>query len=287
MNPTTQPVAFVLFAVLCPAIVCGVLLLSTLKWPNARAWIAALAVGVGYLVGHCANLGFVPPFPPSESKHALFYVTLAAMVAGVLRGSNSLHKALGWLAVIAVAIGGPWLLLRFKFQQWQPVSVAIFLLIGAPLITASTFVLDGWAERRRGAHLPFVLWLTTTMAAVALAMSGSLIYAQFGASLAGVLGACIVFSWIARDVSFARGATVIFVMVFCCFCLAGVLLSSLPRWSGLLLFYAPLAAVAVDRGPIEKLPPRAAFVVRVLAVAAVAGVAVLLAQLNRPEPSGY
>jgi hypothetical protein len=287
MNPTTQPVAFVLFAVLCPAIVCGVLLLSTLKWPNARAWIAALAVGVGYAVGHAANLGAAPPFPPEQSTHALFYIAFAAILAGVLRGANAVPKAIGWLALVGVAAGAPWMLLRNLLQRWSTGEVASTLFFVALAVTALTFVLDGWAERRRGANLPLVLWVTTTMAAIALALSGNLIYAQFGASLAGVLGACIVFSWIARDASFARGATAVFAVVLCCFCLAGVYLASLPRWSGLLLFYAPLAAVAVDRGPIEKLPPRAAFVVRVLAVAAVAGVAVLLAQLNRPEPSGY
>jgi hypothetical protein len=287
MNPTTQPVAFVLYAIFGPAVFAGVLLLLTLKWPAGRAWIAALAVGLGYAIGHAANLGIAPPFPPEQSTHAMFYIAFAAVLAGVMRGADALPKFVGWVALVAVAGGAPWVLLRNLLQRWSSGEVASTLFFTALAIVALTYVLDGWAERRRGAELPLVLWTATTFSALALALSGSLIYAQFGASMAGVLGACIVFGWIARDASYARGVTAVFAVVFCCFCLAGVLLSSLPRAAGILLFYAPLAAVAVDRGPVARLSPRAGIVVRVVAVALIAGVAVLLAQLNRPEPSGY
>ena len=287
MNPTTQPVQFVLYAIFAPAIVSGVLLLLTLNRPGARAWIAALAVGLGYAAGNAANLGLAPPFPPQQSTHAMFYIAFAAALAGAMRGADAVPKVIGWLALLAVAAGGPWYLLRNLLQRWNSAEIASTLFFTALAIAALTFVLDGWAERRRGAELPLVLWTTTALAAMALALSGSLIYAQFGASLAGVLGACIVFTWFARDISYSRGLTAVFAVVFCCFCLAGVLLSSLPRAAGILLFYSPLAAVAVDRGPVARLSPRAGIAVRLLAVALIAGVAVLLAQLNRPAPSGY
>jgi hypothetical protein len=287
MNPTTQPTQFVLYAIFAPAIFSGVLLLLTLKWPAGRGWIAALAVGLGYAAGHAANLGLAPPFPPEQSTHALFYIAFAAALAGAMRGADAVPKLVGWLALVAVAAGAPWYLLRNLLQRWSSGEIASTLFFTALAIVALTFVLDGYAARRRGAELPLVLWLATAFASVALALSGSLIYAQFGASLAGVLGACIVFTWIAREVSFARGVTAVFAIVFCCFCLAGVLLSSLPRAAGILLFYAPLAAVAVDRGPVARLSPRAGLAVRVLAVALIAGIAVVLAQLNRPAPSGY
>jgi len=287
MNPLSQPVAFVLLAVLAPALVTGLLLLLTLKWPSARGWIGALAVGIGYALGHAANLGLAPPFPPTQSTHALFYIALAAAIAGALRGASRLPSAVGWLAFTAVAAGAPWMLLRNVLQRWSAGEVASTLFFIALAIVALVFVLDGWAERRRGVQLPLVLWLTTTLTAVALVLGGNAIYAQFGASLAGVLGACIVFGWIARDVSYARGATIVFAVVLCCFCLAGVLLSNLPRAAGILLFYSPLAAVAVDRGPVARLSPRMATVARLLAVALVAGLAVLLAQLHRPAPSEY
>lgn len=285
MDPN-NPLPFVLRALVLPAVVTGIALLAGLRLRAARSAIAALAVGIGYAVGHVASLRAVPGFPPTDSLAALFYVALAATLVGLLRGASSVPGLPSSIVLAAVAGAAPWVLLRNLMSRWSALGVATAIAITAVGVTAFVITIDRWAERRRGVSLPLVLWMTAAIAAVSLGISGTVTYAAFSGSMAAVLGACIVFAWIARDMSYARGATVVFAIVLSCFCYAGVYLAELPRASAILLFYSPLAAVAVDRGPVERLSTFKAHAVRLLAVLLVAGAALAIAYSQSP-PAEY
>jgi hypothetical protein len=283
-----RPIPFVVYALLVPACIAGVALLVARRSPQALRFVAALAIGVAFAIGHAINLGAMPSFPPAESTQSLFFVALAAALAGALRASARVPSALAWIAALAVAAGAPWLLLRNLMKSWSTLQSTATLAVVAVATLALTAACDAWAERRRGARFPLVGWLVATATAAAVGLTGSVKYAQFAATLAAVLGAAVVFAWVEREASFSRGATLVVAVLIAAIGVACTELAYLPRTSALLLLYAPLAAIAVDRGALAKQPGWKSWGIQLAAVALVLAIALAIAYRSQAATdTGY
>lgn len=281
----SHPLSFVAFTIGLPALATGLVLLVARRRPELVPGVGALALGLGYVIGHRASLGAWPPIPPADAKGATLWLAAAAALAGALRGFSTIPRAVGWLALAVVACGAPWLVLRNLMKRWTlGESVTTALLIAVATVALAS-ALDGWSVRRKGASLPLVAWLVVSVAAGAMFLTGSAIFAQFAGTLAAVLAAAAVFALIERDASFARGPTAFFVVTFATLCVACVYLSGLPRSSALLFFYAPLAAVALDRGALARKPALTRIAVLLAAVAAVSSLALWLAWRSQASSS--
>lgn len=276
-----HPLSFVLFLIVVPALATGLALLVARRRPELVRSLGALALGLGYVIGHRASLGVWPRIPPGDAKGATLWIAVAAALAGALRGSAKVPRAIGWLAFALIACGAPWLVLRNLMQRWTlGESLSTTLLIGVATVALAS-ALDSWSERRRGASFPLVACLIASVTALALFITGSAIFAQFGGTLAAVLGAAVVFAWIERDACFARGPTAFFAVLLASLCVSCVYLSGLPRTSALLFFYAPLAAVVLDRRALASKPASTRAALLLGAVALVSALALFLAWQSR------
>lgn len=282
-DPLQDPLLFTLGALFVPAAVAGVVLFAArkLRASDALGWSGALAVGLAYPLGHRSSLEHWPAWNPASANEALLWTgVLAALGAAV---AARLPRAASSALLGATAALSAWLVTRRVFERSplgeQVLVLALSFAIGA--LVAPAF--DRFAERARGASAPLLLWLATSAGAVAMALAGTLVFAQFAASLAAVLGAAVVVALLARDVGFAHGLTAACIVQLSTLCLAAVQLSRLGPTSALLVVLAPLAAFAVPRAT----QGRRALLLRALAVAAPLALAVALAFAGRPAASGY
>ena len=279
---------FVMQGVLVPAVVCGFVLLVTWRTRNAKnmgpAWASALAIGLAYLVGHAASLGEIPGFPPKVSTHSFFYAVAAATVLGLFEGLGRGNAISRLFLRLVMGVFLPWMLLQNLVARWEREDALIHLGSMAVLFVAVWTASERWAARRPGATLPLSLWAVATATSISVMLTGSAIYAQFGGTLAGALGAALVMSWWNPRISLAGGGAGIATAIVFGICVAGVYLSELPREAALCLVGAPVVGYLFDRGPGEKWAGRKAVLWRLGWTCVPLAVAVFLAWRAAPEP---
>ena len=233
---------------------------------GAARW-APLGVAVGLLVGYWGLLGVVPGIPPHDANGALFYVILGAGLVGWLEGRGGGKPAWRFARWGCVAVLAPWLYLKNLAKRWEwsefaehigPIALAILLL---------TFGMGALARRRPGATTPLALWMAATGLALALLFTGFAINAELAGTLASVLGAAVVCSWIWPRASLAGGAAGVVAVTLATLAAGGIHLSELPPLSALLIVLAPLAAWLGDLLGARRMPPRRAVLLRLLLVA--------------------
>lgn len=227
----------------------------------------ALAFGLGYALGHGASLGGLPALPPTTSNEALFYGGLIAALAAAVAGSFA-HRRIAWVVVGLGHVAAFWLVLRNLMAAMPPGELIAFCVLGFAVPAAVAVSVDSFAERERGVVAPLIVWMTATTCAIAIALSGSAIYAQFGASCAAVLGAAAVTGVLVREASFSRGVLLAALPHTALLAMSASKFSELPPPAVLLITIAPLALLLVPASRLHRLsaPMRVLVPIAVVAV---------------------
>ncbi len=243
MDLSTPPLVLALGLLLVPAVLAGLACL----WGARRGQLGALGVAVGYAVGHGASLGGLPGVPPATSNEALFW-------CGALGGAYALVscfvRRLGARAALA-ALGGALaaaLLLRARLSDMSAPELALELLGTALAAGLGTLALERVAERERGPEAALLAAVMAIATAACVGLTGSVIYAQFAASLTAVLVAALVAGWLARGADYTGAVASLAVLQVASLALAASHFSSLPpvaRWA---LTFAPACTLAATRG---------------------------------------
>jgi hypothetical protein len=292
MNPQSTPVAFALLVILLPATIAGVVLLAgrKLRGRPELGWVGALAFGLAYVAGHLAVLGVAPAWPPQSSNEGLLYAgaiaALGAAVAAFPRWpalGASLVLGIAHVAAMAPVVGG------IVAREPSPRPV-LFAVSGFLIAAMATMRFDRLASSSPGPWTPLWLWIVAASTAVANLLSGSMVYAQYSAVVAAILGAAVVVGLIARDTSFARGLAPAAFLQVLGLCVAGKLLSYLPTASFVFLAGAPWLAAFLLRSFLGRWSERKLRIACTLVIAAscAAGLAfAYAAHLERSSAYSY
>ncbi len=282
-DPQQDPALFALTALIAPAALAGTVLLAARKL-RAKPEIGlfgALAFALAYPLGHRASLAEWPAWNPASANEALLWTGVIAAAGAALAARLPRAAAFGALAVAAAF--ATWLTLRRLFEHESTAQVASIVLVASCLAAQVAHSFDALADRALGVTAPLLLWLTTSAAALLIALSGSIICAQFAGSLAAILGAAITVAFLRRDTSFARGLCAAVVLQLVSLCVSAVYLGEFSRYAALLVIAAPSAALCVP----NSMAPRKKVLLRCGAVLVPLALAVAITLANQPEPSGY
>ncbi len=225
------------------AIVC--MTLAWRPWQRERRdsvrgwWGGALAIGLGYLVGHVV-INHWPSMPPANTDDYLFVLAIAAAAVGLLE-SMRMPMWLRWCirAVLAAAVS--WFMLSNGFRSSHSAWVIAAWTAGpAAAIFVVWTLLERLAERRTGPSIPLALSLMIAVASFYFFKGGSGKVAQLAGLLAASLGGAALVTMMAPRVSIARGALAVAVPLY----LALILYSwqyPKPLGTPIILAAAPLA----------------------------------------------
>ncbi|MFM7299338.1 MAG: hypothetical protein ACKO4Q_19200 [Planctomycetota bacterium] len=242
MDLSTHPLLLSFGLLLGPALLAGLACL----WGARRGRlgvVGALGLALGYLGGHAATLGGLPPLPPATSNEALFWTAalggLCALLALRVRGALAMALLAG-----CGGAGAAGLLLRARLGDMALAELALELGGSALAAAAGVLALERLAERERGAENAALSAVLASATAACVGLTGSVTYAQFGASLAAVLVAALVAGWLARGADFSRALGLLAVVQVLALALAGSQFSSLPTAARWALACAPACLLA-------------------------------------------
>jgi hypothetical protein len=286
MSPRSLLV-FALTGILLPAAIAGIVLLAGRKRRETfgPGRVGALAFGLAYLAGHVAVLGGLPEWPPQGSNPALFYAGAVAALGAALASPARLSSVVAGTVLGLAHLGAAaWVVGRVISREPSPrpsmFAVAAFLI--AAMVTMR---FDRVASSSPGPWAPLWMWIVATSASVANLLSGTLIYAQFGAVVAGILGAAVVVGLLHRDTPFARGLVPAAYLQVLALCAAGRILANLPVPSFALLAGAPWLAALLVRGREKQWPEGRQRLVVTAAIVLACGAALALAYADHLERS--
>lgn len=215
-------------------------LLGVAGWLWRRnPWAGAVALGLGYAVGHVTAAGW-PALPPTEATQWLFFFALVALLAGVLDTFLRIARPwrLGlWLALCAGLLA---LLLRPKIQSsWTPAQSALWLLGLAALMTILAASLGRIARPHADAVFTlFAAALVCGGSGIALVLSGSLLLGQLAFVLAAGVGVALVAAWFFPELPLAAGAVPVIVALLTGLWVNGYFYAELPAICALLFALA-------------------------------------------------
>ena len=233
-----------------------------------RAWLIAVALGVGYIVGYLGMEG-MPMFPPRLGTQWLCYLAIVGLIV-----ASFWHVAVwGPVAQIAISIVIPRLLLISTFKHtWGPIEGIIWWVCLAVVIFMFWHIVEGsFSVLPAGASGPFVYCGLFGGTALVLALSGSLRLAQH----AGILVALFAASWIItlvlqRDRKrfvFPRGTSPIVTFLLIGIWMNGYFFAEVPTVSAILLLIALLFVYARRIEVIQRLGVRRSLLVQIVGVA--------------------
>jgi hypothetical protein len=232
MDLSTHPLALVFGLLLGPALCAGLACL----WGARRGRlgiVGALGIALGYLGGHAASLGGWPSLPPATSSEALWWTGALGGLCALI----ALRLARTWMLAVVGALAGAGvaaLLLRARLADMGAGECALELGGSALAAAGGLLALERAAERARGAETAVLSALMAIATLACVGLTGSVTYAQFGASLAAVLVAAVVAGWLARGADFSRALAPLAVVQVLALALAASHFSSLPsaaRWA--------------------------------------------------------
>ncbi|QDS86030.1 hypothetical protein EC9_01880 [Rosistilla ulvae] len=213
-------------------------------------YASASALTLGFLAGYAMlALG---PWAAESHWHWLPYALLVASVAGPIAAAEGVHAVERWLLFAILGGTFAWFLVP-EWDDLQP-SWAVHASILTIYIACLAGGLESLARRMPGPLLPATLWMTLSATAVALALSGSLRFAQIALAGAAAMFGLAILAWFrpARTSLVGSGFAVAVLA-------AGSLLigrvnsfSEVPLATYLLIPLAPLALFASLAGPLSR-----------------------------------
>jgi hypothetical protein len=268
--------------ILVALLVSGVFTIVGRLW-KANNWADAIAVGVGYAVGHVVTAGW-PAFLPIEATQWLPYfaigVTLLAVIDTLLRPPGSVRAVVWFLCSAGMLL----LLLYSKFQYGWSLFAGVLWIAGlATALLLLTSFLDRTAQRDASISLPLVLTIVAGGTGLALMLSGSMLLGQLAFVLAGAFGAIAVVGMLLPNAINGRGIAPVSATLLGGLWLSGYFFSELPPVSLLLLLASPIPALMLVLFD-ESGHPRRGLLLRTILVAAPVVLAVFLAFAASPPP---
>jgi len=208
--------AIMALKVLAPAALFAGLVMLIAWWPRAGrrssaaartrlGWVAALALGGGFIAGLLVVLGGWPGWPPRERWMWLLPIASAAIAAGIVMGfvgrgalvraiiAVFLSAAIAWMIQPLPAVEAPW-----RVRAIAGAGVLLWWIALEPL-----------AQHRAGALLPAALCITFA------GLSMIILEARFAnlslatSAAAAALGAITFVALLQRRLSFAHGGTLV------------------------------------------------------------------------------
>jgi hypothetical protein len=269
--------------ILVALLVSGVLTVVGRLW-KANSWVDAIAVGVGYAVGHAVTAGW-PAFPPIEATQWLPYfgiaVTVLAVIDTLLRPPGTLRAVIWFLSCAGILS----LLLTSKFQYGWSLFAGVLWIAGlATAMLVLTTFLDRTAQRDVSISLPLILAIVAGGTGLALMLSGSMLLGQLALVLAGAFGAMVIVGTLLPNAINGRGIAPVSATLLSGLWLSGYFFSELPPMSGLLLLVSPIPALMLVLFD-ESGNPRRGLLLRAILVAVPVALAVFLA--FGASPSSY
>ncbi|MCO8122010.1 hypothetical protein NHH03_09700 [Stieleria sp. TO1_6] len=268
----------ILYGGLVPAVVAAAVVLVAfwvLPHSLARRYSAAAALALGLFAGYeLLDLG---PWLAETHWHWLPYAVLAAAVAGPVACAEGVWLFERPLLYLVVAIGAGWFLVP-DWEDLQPSRTSYWIGLSIYLVVL-TGLMEPLAVRFKGPLLPAVMWLTMTAAAVVLALSGSMRFAQIGIAAAFALFAiAVVGGWLA-DRFVVTGGVFAFAMAAVGLLMIGRVnsFSDVPMVSYAIVPAAPLALWLTVAGPLSRLTGAKALAVRIALPLLVLVIAVAIA----------
>jgi hypothetical protein len=239
----------ILRGILLPAGLATVLLAISGWWSRRPAvkrrrpaWTPAVALGVGYVVGHIAIRGR-PPYPPSLSMDAGHWIAVmapAAMLLGVIEAAVRLPSWLRWALRAALLMLLLWLMLNGMLSPDSDNRLSWFVLAAIGLAALRFWGdLEALAARVRGPSLPFGLMLIAAGASGVLVASGSLVQGLQGGTLTAILGVLFLASFWHRDRRLLRSGVPVVAVILIGLSMEGFFYSYVPPASIVLLAIAP------------------------------------------------
>ena len=257
---TTQEILFTVGVPAALALV--VLALAWRPWrrdpPVMRGhWGGAVGAGAAFLAAYALLDGEVPPWPPGQARHWLFYLTTGLTLLALLdAAAYAWVHVPDWLrAEVALVASAAVVLCLFqsllRADTWPAPEAAMWVAgMTAALHVAwvSTEALVGRLPRGAG---PAITVVFTAGVALVSMLSGSVVYGRLAGSLAVVSAAAFVISLLARGFSLARGPVGIVVPVAVALVFLGYHLAEMEAINGGLL----LAGLVLPW--LARLPPLA------------------------------
>jgi hypothetical protein len=183
-----------LFGIVVPALVAGTVLFLVTRFAALEVLkrsAAAVALAAGFLAGY--GLLGLGPWKPQSHWHWLPYNLLLSLVALPLVGRVSGRWIIQGLLSLLVAGAAAWVLV----PTWPDLAPprTIQMVVWTVAVVAMTLLLEPLTRRVSGRLLPLVLTATLLAAAIVLALSGSLRFAQIaGLGMAALAGMTVAAS---------------------------------------------------------------------------------------------
>ena len=268
--------------ILVALLVSGAVTIVGRLW-KANSWADAIAVGLGYAVGHVVTAGW-PPFPPIEATQWLPYlgiaVTILAVIDTLLRPPGLLRAVIWFLGCVGILS----LLLASKFQYGWSLFAGVLWIAGlATAMLVLTSFLDRVAQRDASISLPLILAIVAGGTGLALMLSGSMLLGQLALVLAGTFGAIVIVGTLLPNAINGRGIAPVSATLLSALWLSGYFFSELPSVSGFLLLVSPVPALMLVLFD-ESGNPRRGLLLRAILVAVPVALAVFLAFEASPTP---
>ena len=222
----------ILLGILLPAV------LGAVAWGiGRRPWAAPLGMAAPLIAGSLSLWGW-PGIPPRLAEGWLPFIAFVGLVTGLFdkRGKLNLPQLPGTLLLTCFAV---FTVLTPRRAVWSNgEAIAWEAALGAALL-----VLYGGLDTlslRAGAGFPLAACLWSSAVAVALALTGSLKYAQLGGLPAAALGAAVVLSLFKPGIKLTGAAGTLAAWTGALL-LCGCFYSDLPASSACLLAATPIA----------------------------------------------
>jgi hypothetical protein len=242
---------------------------------------------IGFLVGY--GLLSLGPWTATAHWHWLPFALIAAAITGPVvcaEGVRIFERSLVYWLVTTVAA---WLLVP-TWDDLDP-SRAVYLSVFTVYVVVLTSLLEPLANRLVGPLLSLVLWATMTAAAVVLALSGSLRFAQIALASSAALFGILLVTCVQREAKPKPmvGGGFVFSLMSVGLLLIGRVnsFSEVPLISYLLIPAAPLTLWLTAVGPLSRISDTKRAIVRAALPLSVLAVAVLLAMIAEMRGGEY
>jgi len=237
--------------------------------------LSPVAVGGGYLLTHILISG-MPPLPPTDATHWLFYFALAGVALAWLAELPADYRWL-WGAVVLLALG--WMtVLGFKplieSGYWTPVGG----IRNVVLLSVATWLLMVLVapNGEQGAGLPFLLTTLGGLSAGLIFYNKSASLGQLTGSLGAILGMGVFLGWLLPAFRLGRGAVSLALMLMAWLWAFAYGYAELPAHFLALLYLAGVSLAFNRWQPLARLHPAAQFGLRLALLLLLAGIPLLL-----------
>lgn len=252
-------------SLLLPAIVCGGIILTFAYISRGNKekiylqWGAAIALGLGYIIGYIGIEG-KPTFPPRESIHWIFFLVIIATTSSTYWHLHSLRSVVSKLLYSIIL---PRFLLNSYFKQnWGPIEGVIWwVCLSTAIFTVFIIIQYSFSELSSDASSSFVYLGLSGGTALILAFSGSTRYGQHAAVLVALFATFYILAFVVLRLNSVDSNSPTHVITVCISPVVAILLvtiwingyfyTEVPAVSVLLLTISPLM-VQIDRIQVVK-----------------------------------